>query len=242
VLEETGVSSIFGPELGKTVYNVEGVPKIVRYWAAKASDTPYSEPNPGEVDQIEWLPPAEARKKLTLDDDRAIVDSFLRFGIDTTPLILLRHAKALKRSDWDGDDGDRPLDNSGQLQAKRLLPNLFPYQISQIHSSDAMRCLQTVEPFARSLAEQIVISSELSEYRHATDVESALEYAQDLMDEGESALICSHNPILPKLLKKLLGKKNFKKLESGLEPAEAWILHHRDGEVVAIDWMSAPTI
>jgi hypothetical protein len=23
-------------------------------------------------------------------------------------------------------------------------------------------------------------------------------------------------------------------------PGESWILHHRDGEVVAIDWMKAP--
>jgi len=23
-------------------------------------------------------------------------------------------------------------------------------------------------------------------------------------------------------------------------PGEAWILHHREGEIIAIDWMSAP--
>jgi 8-oxo-dGTP diphosphatase len=55
-------------------------------------------------------------------------------------------------------------------------------------------------------------------------------------------MICSHNPILPKILKKLVGKKYFKELDSKLEPAEAWVIHHRDGEVVAVDWVEAPQI
>jgi 8-oxo-dGTP diphosphatase len=54
--------------------------------------------------------------------------------------------------------------------------------------------------------------------------------------------VCSHNPILPKLVKKLIGKKNFKKIEVELQPGEAFILHHRDGEVVAVDWIEAPAV
>jgi hypothetical protein len=74
----------------------------------------------------------------------------------------------------------------------------------------------------------------------AKDKDAPLDYAQDLMDRGKSAIICSHNPILPKLLKKLIGKKNFKQLDQKLEPGEAWVLHHRDGEIIAIDWAEAP--
>jgi len=47
---------------------------------------------------------------------------------------------------------------------------------------------------------------------------------------------------LPKLLKKLIGKKNFKELDGKLEPAQSWVLHHRDGEIVAIDSIDAPQI
>ncbi|MCX6430107.1 MAG: NUDIX hydrolase [Actinobacteria bacterium] len=240
VLEETGVTPVFGPELGQTVYDVEGIPKVVRYWAAKASDVPYGEPNPEEVDAVEWLAPKAARKKLTLKDDKSILDFFLDFGPDTTPLILLRHAKAVKRSEWDGDDGDRPLDVYGQNQAKRLLPTYLPFAITEIHTSDAIRCMETVEPMARSLDIQTLVTADLSEYRHETHKESALDYAQELMESGKSAIICSHNPILPKLLKKLIGKKNFKELDRKLEPGEAWVLHHRNGEIVAIDWAPEP--
>lgn len=242
VLEETGVTAIFGPELGEAIYEVDGITKVVRYWAAQASSAPYGRPNPAEVDSVQWLPIPEARKKLTLADDRSILDVFVEFGPDTTPLILLRHATALKRSEWRGDEDDRPLDNIGQRQAKRLLPSYVPFQIAEIHSSDAMRCLETVEPMARALQVNIIISEDLSEYRHATDADAAFEYVQDVIEIGNPAILCSHNPILPLLLRKLIGKKTFKELNAKLNPGEAWVLHHREGEIVAIDWMSAPTI
>lgn len=242
VLEETGVTAIFGPELGQAIYEVDGATKIVRYWAAEASKTPYGQPNPAEVDSVQWLHVPEARKKLTLDDDKSILDVFLEFGPDTTPLILLRHAKALNRSEWQGDDGDRPLEHLGQRQAKRLLPNYLPYGVEEIHSSDAIRCLETVEPLARALQINIVVSEELSEYRHEMKIDAAYENARDLLESGVSAILCSHNPILPMLLKRLVGKKTFKELDTNLKPGEAWILHQRDGDIIAIDWMASPLV
>jgi phosphohistidine phosphatase SixA/8-oxo-dGTP pyrophosphatase MutT (NUDIX family) len=241
VMEETGYESVFGPELGEVTYVVDGDSKIVKYWSAQAAENPSGKPDPQEVDQIEWLSPADARKKLSLDDDRSVIDFFLEFGTGTTALVLLRHAKAVKREDWDGDDGDRPLAHLGQLQAKRMLTNYLPYAIDHVHSSDAMRCIETIEPMTHSLSMHPIFSSDLSEYRFSKDKEAALDYAQDLMDSGKRTIICSHNPILPKLLKKLIGKKNFKQLDQELKPAEAWVLHHRDGEIIAIDWMQAPT-
>lgn len=240
VMEETGYSAVFGPELGHATYVVDGVSKIVKYWSAQADGEPSGKPNPQEVDEILWLSPTDARKKLTLDDDRSIVDFFLEFGTGTTPLVLLRHAKAIKREEWDGDDDDRPLAQVGQVQAKRLLSTYLPFGIEEVHSSDAVRCIETIEPMTRSLKMNPIFSTDLSEYRFAKDKEAALDYAQDLMDRGNGAIICSHNPILPKLLKKLIGKKSFKELGQELKPAEAWILHHRDGEIIAVDWVSAP--
>jgi 8-oxo-dGTP diphosphatase len=216
------------------------VNKLVKYWSAQAVGVATGKPNPQEVDQIMWLSPADARQKLTLDDDRSIIDFFLEFGVGTTPLVLLRHAKAVKREDWDGDDGDRPLANLGQIQAKRLLSMYLPYGIEVIHSSDAVRCIETIEPLVRSLDMHPIFSTDLSEHKFAKDKEAALDYAQDLMNRGESAIICSHNPILPKVLQKLIGKKNFKMIGPDLKPAEAWVLHHRDGEIIAVDWASAP--
>jgi len=242
VLEETGYASIFGPQIGQAMYKVPEGKKVVRYWSAQAIGEPVGTIDKNEIDEILWLEVKEARKKLTLDDDKAIVDFFVEFGVQTTPLVLLRHAKALKRDEWDGEDSDRPLDNLGQLQAKRLLPQFYPYSISEIHSSDAYRCMQTVEDLTRALELNTIIGLDLSEDMYSKDKEAALDYVSTLMQQGNRAVICSHNPILPKVLKKLVGKKYFKELESKLEPAEAWVIHHRDGEVVSVDWVEAPQI
>lgn len=241
IQEETGFESIFGPEIGSVVYKLEGAPKEVRYWSAKAT-AKTGNPDPKEVDEVIWLEPTKAKEKLTNKDDRAIVDFFLEFGADTFPIILLRHAKALKRTDWDGDDGDRPLEHRGQLQAKRLLPIYMPYGISEVHTSDALRCIETIDLMARLIEKTPIFAADLSEYGFAKDKDAPLNYVQDLMDREISAIVCSHNPIIPKLVKKLVGKKYFKSIDRELEPAQAIVLHCRAGEVIACDWIDEPII
>jgi len=241
IQEETGYESTFGPEIGTVVYKLEGAPKEVRYWAAAAT-VKTGTPNPQEVDEVLWLEPKKAKEKLSNKDDRAIVDFFLDFGVDTFPIILLRHAKALKRTEWDGDDGDRPLEHRGQLQAKRLLPIYLPYGISEVHTSDALRCVETIDLMTRLIEKTAISSADLSEYGYAKDREAPLDYVQDLMNRGISAIVCSHNPIIPKVVKKLVGKKYFKSMDRELEPAQAIVLHCRAGEVIACDWIDEPII
>ena len=241
IQEETGYESTFGPEIGTVVYKLEGAPKEVRYWAAAAT-VKTGTPNPQEVDEVLWLEPIQAKEKLSNKDDRTIVDFCREFGADTFPIILLRHAKALKRTDWDGDDGDRPLEHRGQLQAKRLLPIYLPYGISEVHTSDALRCIETIDLMARLIEKTPIFSADLSEYGNAKDKEAPLDYVQDLMDRGIPAIVCSHNPIIPKLVKKLVGKKYFKSMDRELEPAQAIVLHCRAGAVIACDWIDEPII
>ena len=241
IQEETGYESTFGPEIGTVVYKLEGAPKEVRYWAAAAT-LKTGTPNPKEVDEVLWLAPKKAKEKLTNKDERAIVDFFLEFGADTFPIILLRHAKALKRTEWDGDDGDRPLEHRGQLQAKRLLPIYLPYGISEVHTSDALRCIETIDIMARLIEKTPIFSADLSEYGYAKDREAPLDYVQDLMDRGISAIVCSHNPIIPKVVQKLVSKKYFKSMHRELEPAQAIVLHCRTGEVIACDWIDEPIL
>jgi len=241
IQEETGYESTFGPEIGTVVYKLEGAPKEVRYWAAAAT-LKTGTPNPKEVDEVLWLAPKKAKEKLTNKDERAIVDFFLEFGADTFPIILLRHAKALKRTEWDGDDGDRPLEHRGQLQAKRLLPIYLPYGISEVHTSDALRCIETIDLMARLIEKTPIFSADLSEYGYAKDREAPLDYVQDLMNRGISAIVCSHNPIIPKVVQKLVSKKYFKSMHRELEPAQAIVLHCRAGEVIACDWIDEPIL
>lgn len=242
VLEETGYVSQFGPELGNVNYEVDGKKKVVKYWAAQAIGNPIHPIDLGEVDQLIWVTLDDAKKKLTLESDQKILESFQSFGSDSYPLILLRHAKAISREEWQSDDGDRPLAHIGQMQAKRFLSKIHPYEIKEIYTSDAVRCYESIEPIARALSINPVFSPALSEYSFIKDKKSWHQSITEIMENEIATLVCSHNPVIPEIVKKLIGKKNFNELNHELLPGEAWILHHKDGEVVAIDWVSAPAI
>jgi 8-oxo-dGTP diphosphatase len=118
----------------------------------------------------------------------------------------------------------------------------MPYNVTEIHTSDAFRCIETIDVMARSLQKTPIFSKDLSEYGFEIDREAPLDYVQDLMDRGVPAIVCSHNPIIPKVVKKLVGKKYFKSMDRELEPAQAIVLHCRAGEVIACDWIDEPLI
>lgn len=241
VFEETGYISDFGPSLGTINYTNDDALKEVYYWIAKAHTQPTGEFPLAEVDQLEWLSPQDAIRKVSNESDREIIWRFLEIGPRTYSLVLLRHAKALKRSEWQNDDDDRPLDAVGQVQARKLPQTFVPYGTTSIYSSDAMRCAETVFPLSQEIGKIITYVSDLSEYVFHKDKDAAIKYTEELIEQEENILVCSHNPILPNVIKKLVGKKVFKSFRRELEPAEAIILHHRDGEVVALDWISAPS-
>jgi 8-oxo-dGTP diphosphatase len=74
VEEETGLRCELGPELPSTRYeDSKGRPKVVRYWRMMPLSGDFS-PN-DEVDELRWLPPAEAAELLTFDRDRQVVEA-----------------------------------------------------------------------------------------------------------------------------------------------------------------------
>src|SRR6266568_2624103 len=110
VSEETGMRPALGRRLATTRYMAQGRSKQVDYWAARpagpAGDGPAPDgpadgfvPN-AEVDDLEWLPLAAARDRLSYDHDRPVLDGFAAGPAETAPLILLRHAFAVSKDDW----------------------------------------------------------------------------------------------------------------------------------------------
>ena len=81
VSEETGFSVELGAGLGETFYEHDDRPKRVRYWAMRAAGGQFR-PN-AEVDDIRWLPPEDARRLLTYERDRAVLDRFTDGGLSS---------------------------------------------------------------------------------------------------------------------------------------------------------------
>jgi 8-oxo-dGTP diphosphatase len=84
-------------------------------------------------------------------------------------ILLARHASAGDRYEWEDDDGLRPLDERGRRQANELVVLLEQYEVTRLFSSPALRCVQTVEPFAQARGFDIEVRDELSEERQDTD-------------------------------------------------------------------------
>ena len=89
-----------------------------RYWAMRYRDGDFV-PN-DEVDEIEWLRVGRAYQRLSYDIDRSVLADFAAIPVADSMVVLLRHAKAGKRTEWRGDDRLRPLDPSGERQATEL--------------------------------------------------------------------------------------------------------------------------
>lgn len=235
IQEETGVKARFGPYIGDTFYEVSGVPKVVRYWSAKMIEGDDQSFDRSEVDKLLWLSPKEASKKLTIKDDRHILKKFMKIKRDSKPLILLRHAKALDRKEWSGDDEDRPLTEDGRRQVQKLIKTMHVYGLTSIHTSDAIRCLDTAKPIADALGIELVVNSKLSEYEYHRDGKSAAKYIKGLFEQDERVLVCGHNPILTKIIKKMARRLDMYQEDFSLGKGDAFILHRSKGKIRDLD-------
>ena len=96
VHEETGYSSHLGRRLTAVTYPVEQGVKKVRYWAARRVDGEFN-PN-AEVDELKWLPIAEAMKQLEYPYDRKVLRRFAKQPVDTQTVLIVRHGTAGSKS------------------------------------------------------------------------------------------------------------------------------------------------
>lgn len=249
VLEETGVRAALGPYLGERSYEVEGVPKRVRWWRATVLDEAPRDAD-HEIDDVRWLAADEAKDLLTYAEDRDLVDQALALP-DTTATLVLRHAEAMKRAVWrdSGDpladlDSARPLDDHGMEQALGLVDLLAAYAPRSVVSSDARRCRATVEPYAAHLGTDLQLEHDLSEEGCEDDPRATRDTVRRLLQAGGPTVWCTHRPVLPVVLGALASALDLDKrddaLDPRLKPGAAVVLHRAtDGSVAAVDRLPA---
>ncbi len=205
--EETGLVVRLGPPLPESRYVVldRGEPgeKVVRYWSARVTGGHGHLLN--EIDEVVWLDVPSAHARLDYARDRDQLLGLVRLQqedrLETWPLVLVRHAHAVSRSDFRGaDDTRRPLDSAGVARSESLTPVLSAYGVTHVLSSPAKRCRHTVRPYARSAGARLRTRAGLSEEGFAADPTEAPRHLLRLFDRGEPALLCTHGPVLPTLL------------------------------------------
>lgn len=197
--EETGYRIALGARLPTVRYSTQGSVKEVDYWVGEVREDEGFAPDE-EVDEIRWVDVQEAAGFLTYSDDFELV-RLAASAPTTTPLIILRHGKAMRRSDFTGDDdADRPLSGRGRGEAKKLIEVLDAYGIVKVHSSPFRRCISTVGKYAKSISVDVTPETHVSEAGHAQDPARASERAVQLLHQPEPSVLCTHRPVLPTVL------------------------------------------
>lgn len=238
LFEETGITATFTRHLGSAEYDEGGEVKRVQFWEAQcAFNKSEFKPNE-EVDEMRWLLAEETIELATYDSDKEIIKKFIGVEHRTDTLIILRHAKALERGDWDKEDSLRNLNEFGLMQAKFLIKHLEPFAIDEIYSSDYLRCVQTVLPLSSSRSIKITKVPALNEENFEEDPQNSISFANALKQDEKNILICSHNPVIPVMLRGILNSSLKNKDLIKLEPGDAWIVHRVRGEIVGLDYLS----
>ena len=238
LVEETGIKASFTRQLGSIDYVENGEAKRVIFWAAHCALNASSFIANEEVDQLRWLTFEEAIELSTYQSDREMIANFQSQEQRTDTLIILRHAKALERGDWDEPDSQRTLNEVGFDQAQLLIKHLEPFAIDEVYTSDYTRCVQTVTPLAHARGLSITAVPSLNEQTFEEDPSRAVAFANALKQDEKNIVICSHNPVIPTMLRGILNTKLKNKDLIKLEPGDAWIVHRVKGEIVGLDYLS----
>jgi 8-oxo-dGTP pyrophosphatase MutT (NUDIX family)/phosphohistidine phosphatase SixA len=196
--EETGARVRLGRRLKGVEYPLGDSVKRVHYWAMRYLDGEHKPSR--EVDAIRWLPIEEASQQLSYDVDRDVLADFASYPADTTTVLLMRHAKAGKRSNFAGPDAQRPLDKIGRRQARDAVDLLSCFAPTLVFAADRLRCEQTVLPLALALELEVVSAPAFSDEACAHDPKPATTALRWLLSRDQASVISSQGLAIPLLL------------------------------------------
>jgi 8-oxo-(d)GTP phosphatase len=204
VREESGARIVLGRRLVPTRYLTDKGPKQVDYWAARVRRTDDGAVPNHEVDQVAWMQASRAAERISYARDVAVLEDFRTEPAATVPLILLRHATALPRTDFRGDDAERPLEETGRADAKTLAVLLSCFApAAHVVSSPAVRCADTVRPYAELTGATVRPEPALGVSR--TDPSGSRDLITRIVAAGEPAVCCAHRENLHALLAVVAG-------------------------------------
>lgn len=211
IKEETGLKVHLGTKLYIAEYKLDnGNKKIVHYWSAKVTDAALKKQNfvpDEEVGSFEWLSVKEAKKRMTYAHDihplNALTELDENNELETSSLIVLRHAKATPRDQWERGEASRPLLPQGSVQAVNLTNVLAAYGPKLVVTSSWKRCLDTVLPFITKHKVKLLERSQLSELGANNGPKRTKKLVSNIVLSGKDVVLCSHRPALPVIVNAL---------------------------------------
>ncbi len=236
--EETGLVGRLSRPLGTVGYLTSLGPKVVHYWTLEVSDPGAFVPNE-ECDALAWLSPAEAAQRLTYPHDVSLLARALSSAVDTSTVLVVRHAQAGDRRLWRGQDAQRPLDEVGLVQAATLSPVLAAFGPVALRSADRVRCIQTLEPLSLDLEQAIEGVPGLDDESVLTDVGATADLVRAWSTAAPCTAVCSQGDAIPELVKHLCRSDDLPPARPRYpaRKGSVWVLAFTAGRLVATDYL-----
>jgi 8-oxo-(d)GTP phosphatase len=240
VLEETGFSIALGRRLPSAEYAVDGRHKVVEYFSARFVSGDFEAND--EVGRLKWVSPDAAGDLLSYQHDRLVLAEFAALPARLSTLLLVRHAKAGKRDEWDGDDDLRPLSPSGRRQAAALARILPLFGADRVHAAPRTRCEDTVAGLGREIRSEPLLSEEGYWVSPSAGVARLL----DIVAAGGTPVVCSQGGVIPDMVARLADLNGVRLDEIASKKASFWVLSfrpptkRREPRLVAADYFPSP--
>lgn len=229
-----------GEELGSRVavsrllpsisYRADGARKRVAYWTMRHLSGEFVATD--EVDDVAWVPVPEALARCSYRGDRVVLDAFAAVPTPDSVIVLVRHAKAGKRSEWSGPDVERPLDAAGRRQSQALVGFLHRFAPERVVSAEPTRCVQTMEPFAGDTGLDVVVDPAFGDESYERDPGAAQQALLALAAPRTVSVVCSQGATIPGLVPAVMpGIRSAETRKAG-----AWVLSFVDGTAVGADY------
>ncbi len=233
VFEETGQRAILGRRLDMVSYPIEAGVKKVYYWAARGTGGEFT---PGtEVDQLVWVPVADALGKLTYAHDRKMLRHFSKKPADTHTVLVVRHGTAGRKSRFKGEDAKRPLDKRGRAQAEALVPQLLAFGASDVYAADRLRCHQTVAPLAEELGVTVHNEPALTEESYAKNPKRGRRAMLRIAEQDGTPVVCTQGKVIPGLIAWWCERDGVRPDKARNHKGSTWVLSLSAGRLVAAD-------
>lgn len=237
VAEETGLPFRVGTRLGKVSYLLGERKKTVRFWSMRLDTTSSGIPTASsaqEIDDHRWVSVSDALRLLSYPTDRHVLERFNRVGTVPVSLLLVRHAHAGSRKEWDGPDLQRPLSERGRRQAAAIAETLPFFGPAGLLTAPVTRCEQTVAPLAKRLGLKPRRLPALADSSFESDPAETLRVAARLATTAGQVVACSQGDTIKGVLAHLLPPTS--EHRSGCRKGGMWVFGARERRIVTADY------
>lgn len=153
----------------------------------------------------------------------------------TRRILVVRHASAGDRDQWEGDDRQRPLDAKGERQAAAITPGLLAIApAGPVISSPYARCVLTVRALAGARGVEIELSDDLAEGTGLRVLDVARRAA-------DGAALCTHGDVMQELVSHL-ARQGLIKGEASIDKGATWMLELDGERVTGTTYLPVPKL